>query len=405
MTSKRRFNRAGVVFNPVFGYLEEEDRYLAEGFRPGFKFNIIGAGIMGQEHIRVTMMEGRATINGVYDPNPRSVIAAQKEASRFAPGLELEIYDSLESACNDPSADALIISTPNYTHIDVIGEAIASGKHIMLEKPIATNVKDAYRIMQIATEHTAVFQLGLQYRFKPHYTEALYEILERKTIGNVKTVSMSEHRMPFLDKVDQWNKFAKYSGDTFVEKCCHYFDLINKVAGGRPKTVYAVGGMAVNFTDFEKDGEPSDIMDNGMAIVSYDNGVTGSFNLCMFAPMFYEELVVCGDEGRIKTAEHEDALPIERPSTHMEIATLDDRPSRIITPMYPELIQKSGHHGATYVEHVAFVDRMMGGEPGRAATAEEGFWSIVVAASAQESIARGSVVDIDAFLAENGIDM
>jgi hypothetical protein len=32
--------------------------------------------------------------------------------------------------------------------------------------------------------------------------------------------------MPFLDKVNQWNKFARFSGNTLVEKCCHYFDLL-----------------------------------------------------------------------------------------------------------------------------------------------------------------------------------
>ena len=171
----------------------------------------------------------------------------------------------------------------------------------MLEKPIATTVQDAYRIMQIVQDYEKVFQLGLQYRFKPQYSEALYELLERKSVGNVKTISMMEHRMPFLDKVGQWNKLAKYSGDTFIEKCCHYFDLINKIAGARPKTVYATGSQAVNFTDLAVGAEPSDILDNGMVIVNYENGVSASFNLCMFAPMFYEELVVCGGRRAVKS--------------------------------------------------------------------------------------------------------
>jgi predicted dehydrogenase len=404
MTAKKRFNHAGLVLNPVFQYLEESDKYLAARDQPKYKFNVIGAGIMGQEHIRVTLMEGRADIYGVYDPNPRSVIAAQREASKYKPGHELAIYDSLRDACHDPAVDGLVICTPNYTHIDVIQEAVASGKHILLEKPIATTVQDAYKIMQIAEQYDKVFQLGLQYRFKPQYTEALYEILERKSVGVVKTISMMEHRMPFLDKVAQWNKLAKYSGDTFVEKCCHYFDLINKIAGTRPKTVYATGSQAVNFTDLAVGDEQSDIMDNGMVIVGYENGVSASFNLCMFAPMFYEELVVCGDEGRLKAVENEEAFAYHRPTTQLEIATLDNRPSRLTQPVYPELIQKSGHQGATYVEHGAFVDQIEG-RSSQAASAKEGFWSIVVAAAAQESIARGGVVEIDAFLTESGIDL
>ena len=61
--------------------------------------------------------------------------------------------------------------------------------------------------------------------------------------------------------------------------------------------------MAVNFKDFEYKGAKSDILDNAMVIVNYENGVRASFNLCMFAPMIYEELVLCGDEGRLKAWE------------------------------------------------------------------------------------------------------
>ena len=51
----------------------EEDKYLFATEPPRYRFNAIGAGTMGQEHIRVTMFEGRAAIHGVYDPAPLSV--------------------------------------------------------------------------------------------------------------------------------------------------------------------------------------------------------------------------------------------------------------------------------------------------------------------------------------------
>ena len=175
---------------------------------------------------------------------------------------------------------------------------------------MATTIQDAHAIMQIAQGHPAVFQIGLQYRFKPIYVEAIHEALARKTIGDIKTISILEHRFPFLDKVKQWNKFSKYSGGTLVEKCCHYFDLMNLFAGARPVSVFATGSAAVNFFNFEYAGEKSDILDNAFVVVTYANGVRASFNLCMFAPMFYEELVLCGDEGRLKATENEDFLPI-----------------------------------------------------------------------------------------------
>ncbi|RME80598.1 MAG: gfo/Idh/MocA family oxidoreductase [Caldilineae bacterium] len=389
--------------DPRLGYLPERDRFLSSPGEPQYRFNVIGTGINGCEHIHVTMLEGRATIHGIYDPNPGSVQMAQKVFRRFAPDRQLRVYDSLEQACNDPAADGLIIATPNYTHLDVLRVAAGSGKHILLEKPMATTVEDAHAIVQIARDHPAVLQIGLQYRYKAMYHEAIHEALERKALGEIRLISIVEHRIPFLDKVGQWNKFSRYSGNTLVEKCCHYFDLLNLFAGARAARVFASGSQAVNFKDFERDGERSDILDNALVIVDYSNGVRAGFNLCMFAPGFYEEIAICGDEGRLKAYEEETFLPTHRPTTYMEVMRGEDKPSRIVEPCYPAEIEASGHKGATFYEHVAFIDNIAGRKT-RAATVEEGFWSVVVAAAAQESIQSGLPVQIDEFLAARGID-
>ncbi len=404
MSQNKMFRSRVFALDPRMGYLPEQDRYLIGSASPKYKFNVIGVGINGQEHVAVTMLEGQALIHGVYDPNPLSVAAAQKIFQRFVPQGELVVYDSLEAACHDPEVDGLIICTPNYTHLAVVKVAAASGKHILLEKPIATTVQDAYAITQIAENYEAVFQIGLQYRYKAVYHEAVYEVLKRKTIGEIKTISMLEHRVPFLDKVNQWNKFSKFSGDTLVEKCCHYFDLLNLFAQARPVSVYASGSQDVNFTEFEYGGEKSDILDNALVIVNYANGVRARFDLCMFAPLFYEELILCGDDGRLKAWEEEDFLANEEGGTFMEIMCADNRPSRKMRPSYPAAIQSSGHNGATYYEHVNFIEQIEG-RASDAATAAEGLWSIVVAAAAQESIKRGTVVEIDAFLADCGVDL
>jgi predicted dehydrogenase len=390
------------AMNPAFGYLAAEDRYLFAADEPKLRFNVIGSGLNGMEHIRVTQMEGRAAIHGVFDTSARSMAAAQKSATHLAPDAKVIAYDSLEAACNDPAVDGLVICTPNYSHLEVVRTAARSGKHILLEKPMATTIRDAYELTQIAAAHPAVFQIGLQYRYKPIYVEAIHAALERKTIGEIKTITILEHRVPFLDKVKQWNKFSQYSGGTLVEKCCHYFDLLNLFAGARPVSVYAVGSQAVNFIGFEYAGQKSDILDNAFVIVAYANGVRANFNLCMFAPMFYEELVLCGDEGRLKAFENEDFLPDARPQTHLEILCGDHRPTVISHPCYPALIQGSGHYGATYFEHVNFINNIEGKET-RTASALEGFWSVVVGAAAETSVKAGKPVLVNDLLRENGI--
>jgi len=165
-------------------YLPPEDRYIFALPNPKYKFNIIGSGMMGIEHLRVTYLEGRATIHGIYDPNPRSVAAAQGVLSQIDPNLKLKVYDNLESACMDPEVDGLIISTPNFSHISVVREAVKSKKHILLEKPMATTITDAYEIYMIAKNYPAVFQIGLQYRYKAMYVDAIQEALHHRKLGD-----------------------------------------------------------------------------------------------------------------------------------------------------------------------------------------------------------------------------
>lgn len=398
MTNQSKEFRSNVLSrNPKYLYLPEKDRYLFKLDQPLFKFNVIGVGMMGQEHIMITLMEGRASIHGIFDPNPRSIGVTQKGLQTQFPGLDLVVYTSLEDACNDPAVDGLIISTPNFTHLEILKTAIKSGKHIFLEKPMATTIPDAYEIMKIANEYTAVLQIGLQYRYKAMYNEAIHEVFSRKSLGNIKMIQIQEHRIPFLDKVNQWNKFSKFSGGTLVEKCCHYFDLMNLFAQAKPIKVFASGSMAVNFREFEYNNEKSDILDNAFVIVDYENGVRAAFTLCMFAPQFYEEIVICGDEGRLRAQENEDFLSVPRSKTQLEIYRGEIEPSRLISPAYPSYLEGAGHNGATFFEHRYFIDNILGKETSVAA-AEDGFWSVVVGAAAEESVKTGKPVFVEELL-------
>ena len=143
-------------------------------------------------------------------------------------------------------------------------------------------------------------------------------------------------------------------------------------------------------------------MDNALVTLEYANGIRASFNLCMFAPMFYEEVVLVGDQGRLKAYENTDFLPNKRPDNFLEITLGAGNPSRVTTPCYPTLIQESGHSGATFYEHISLIDEIEGNHT-KAATVSEGFWAVVVGAAAEESARTGHPVIVDEFLEQNGI--
>lgn len=382
-------------------HIPDADKYLYKREAPSHNLLVIGTGTIGQEHMRVAMTLGRARVLGIFDTSEQSLNTAEENHRRYSQD-KLRRYKDLESACMDPDVDAIFVCTPNYTHFEVLQTALKSGKALFLEKPMATFLRDAAQIVMQARSYASFIQIGLQYRYKAQYVEAFHEALVRKSLGQIKTISMSEYRPPFLDKVGQWNKFNEFSGGTLVEKCCHYFDLINLLADSEPQRVYASGGQAVNFLDFEHEGRRSDIDDHAFVTIDYRSGLRASFTLNMFCPDFYEELLVSGTEGRLHATERVDMQRQKNPEATLSVHLAEQGASRSTELGYPAAIEQSGHHGATYYEHVAFLDRLEG-KPADSATPEQGLWAMIVASAAQQSIATGQAIDIQAFITEHDL--
>jgi predicted dehydrogenase len=387
-----------LAYSSQFEYIRSEDRYFLKQQERRFKIAVLGTGIHGRGHIKTACIEGRAAVAGIYDPHPESVAAAKKLCAEYE-GVEPRVYESVQEALGDTEIDGYMIVTPNFTHRELLEQLLNSGRPVFLEKPMATNVADAAAMVNAARRSDVPVQVGLQYRYKSIYVEAIHELLGRHSIGEIKTLGIREHRIPFLDKVHQWNKFSRYSGGTLVEKCCHYFDLFNLFSRSRPARVYATGSQAASYGDFQYHGERSDILDNASVLVDYENGIKANFDLCMFVPLFFEEFVACGDGGRLRAYEQEDYLVDDSLQSGLEVYRGERYPSRKSEPRYQGVVRETGHSGADFYAHKAFVDLLNGATDG-VPTIEEGYWSVVVGAAAEESVRRGQPVDIPQFIAE-----
>lgn len=374
----------------AFAYLEDQDRYLTQRTTPTLNYGFIGCGMMGLEHMRNVHLAGSANICGVYDPSPTSTHHALEMLKHLRVPVP-KSYASLAAACADPDTDALIIATPNFTHLEVMRVAATHNKAIFLEKPIATTINDVIEVCHLAQSHNNIVRVGLQYRYKAIYAEALAEVFERQAIGHVCSVNMLEHRFPFLDKVGQWNKFNANTGGTLVEKCCHYFDLMNLFAGGKPELVYATGSQATNFKEFQYGNESADGLDQAQVIVNYENGVIGGFSLCMFVPGSHEELIVCGEAGRIKASEQSELG--DKNENQIDVWVGESGPSRTIKPKYPSYIESAGHHGSTFFEHLAFAEDLASGIY-QGPSLEDALQSALVGFAAQASIEERAVIEI-----------
>ena len=343
------------------------------------RYGVIGTGMMGIEHIEnINAIDG-AHVTAISDPDEGSRRTGQKVADLPDEGVFVDHKDLLGSGL----VDAVVMVAPNYTHAEILMDVIDSGVHFLSEKPLCTTVEDAQRVVAAARDYPAVAWMGLEYRYKPAIAAMLEEV-RRGTVGTPRMVAIREHRFPFLPKVGDWNRFSENTGGTFVEKCCHFFDLMNLVIGERPLRVMASGAQDVNHLDEVYEGRVPDILDNGYVIVEYEGGARALLDLCMFAEGSpnEQELAVTGEIAKVEAFV---------PESYIRISHREGRRSEAI-PIHDERVAYEGlHEGSSYLEHLDFYDAIVNGTPPKV-TLEEGLLSVAIGVAAHRSIDEGRPV-------------
>ena len=352
------------------------------------KYGIIGAGTMAQEHILNISLIENAEVVALADPHEESLNQCKKilntEVSCFKNHLEM-IEENI--------VDVYLISSPNFTHIEILKDVIKTNKHILVEKPLCTNTKDCLEIKNLTKGYPSVFWIAMEYRYMPPVSKFINEIQNDK-IGDLKTLSIREHRFPFLKKVNDWNRFEKNTGGTLVEKCCHFFDLMRLIVGSKPVSVYASGGQDVNHLNEEYNGKKPDIIDNAYVIVNFENGSRSLLELCMFAENsdMQEELVATGNKGKIETS-----VPSNdsgKTSSNLRIGMRDGKTLIENVEVDKKIIEAGHHHGSTYYEHLAFLKAIENNSDPEVSL-EDGLIAVAVGEAAEQSIKQGRLINIE----------
>ena len=352
------------------------------------KYGIIGAGTMAQEHILNLSLINEAEVVALSDPHDESLKQCQEliktEVTCFKNHLDL-IKENL--------ADVYIISSPNFTHIQILKDVIKTKKHILVEKPLCTTAKDCLEIEKLTKDYPSVFWTAMEYRYMPPVAKFITEI-HNKTIGDLKTLTIREHRFPFLKKVKDWNRFEKNTGGTLVEKCCHFFDLMRLIAKSKPISVYASGGQDVNHLDEEYDGKKPDIIDNAYVIVNFENGVRSLLELCMFAENsdMQEELVATGNKGKIETSVPSNESG--KMSSNLRIGMRDGKTRLETIEVDKKILEAGHHHGSTYYEHLAFLNAIKNNSNPEVSL-NDGLIAVAVGEAAEKSIKLKRLVKLE----------
>lgn len=359
------------------------------------RYGLIGCGMMGQEHLRnIALMHDIAKVVAIFEPDP-----GMREAARhLAP--QARFHQSVETLLNDDAITALLIASPNQLHLPQL-QQIRSTRPlpVLVEKPIFTDPAQVGDLQALLQDWPAPLWVAMEYRYMPPVAAFIREA--EALTGDVRMLTIREHRFPFLPKVGDWNRFNRNSGGTLVEKCCHFFDLMRLILRDDPVRVMASGAQAVNHLTESYGGETPDIWDHAYVIVEFARGARAMLELCMFAEgaRYQEEIIAIGPVGKVECLvpgpgrfwpAHLGAPPVPQ---LIVSPRAPKGPHAIDIPVDPALLEAGDHNGSTFYQHQRFAAAAMGLGPVEV-TALDGWWAVAMGMAAQQSAATGLAVDM-----------
>ena len=347
------------------------------------RYALLGGGMMGREHIRNLALIDDAEVVAIAEPNQ----AMQARCKKLLP--DVVCVTSLDELLQLNSFDALIIATPNYQHAGQLLQIFEkTSLPILVEKPVVTERDDIVRIRDAAARHGAPVWVAMEYRYMPPL-QSFLDQLDR--VGELQTLSIREHRFPFLKKVDDWNRFNRNSGGTLVEKCCHFFDLFRLIMADEVSHVYASAGQNHNHLEERYNGETPDLIDNAFVTMEFSRGRRAMLDLNMFAEgaAFQEEICAVGTSGRLECLipGPEQTWPEDRSALVSQVVYSPRHPRGPITTevnVDDKLMQAGSHHGSTFYEHLGFKRAIEAAGPIEVSV-EDGLKAVVIGMAAQLS--------------------
>ena len=235
------------------------------------KIALIGAGRFGKNHLRVLKgleKDGLCTLYGVVDKRVEILESVRRD---YNVTVTSNLAEFLKS-----DIDAVDIVTPADTHFEVCKECLAAGKHVFVEKPLATKYAEARKLVQFATDKDRILMVGLIYR----YNLAVKKIKELVDLGELgKIYYMFGHYMGFKEPRAEVGALLNFA--------VHHIDIYDYLLEELPEEVTCSVAHFLGRENFE---------DLAILVLRYGNGAVGIIEGSWLPPGNYRDLTIVGSK-------------------------------------------------------------------------------------------------------------
>lgn len=251
------------------------------------KFAIVGFGNIGRRHAEHIMNNTDAVLVAVCDINP--------EVRNVLPENSVSFYTRLNDLLLEEPVDVVCICTPNYLHAVQAISVLDSGKHVVVEKPMALSSAECDQMIS-ASERNARFIFAVkQNRYNPP-VQAVKKLIEDSALGNILMIQVNcfWNRGADYYAQSEWRGKKNKDGGCLFTQFSHFVDILYYLNG----PVLEAYGLTGNFlhrqnTEFE---------DSGSFVLKANNGALVNFNFstCTYQKNMEGSITILGEKGTVK---------------------------------------------------------------------------------------------------------
>lgn len=224
------------------------------------RVGLLGCGGRGMTHAETILKNTDARVTAVADMFQDRLDAAKQKidalsAAKGHAGVSQTLAGpkAYQRIVESKEVDAVVIATPPYFHVEHLAAAVAAGKHVYCEKPVAVDVPGAKRVLEIGqkAEGKLSLDVGFQIRMAPPFIELVRRI-HAGALGDIVT-GAAYYYCPALElnysegtpevlRLRNWVQDRVLSGDIIVEQNIHVIDICNWILKGHPERAAGRGG-------------------------------------------------------------------------------------------------------------------------------------------------------------------
>jgi myo-inositol 2-dehydrogenase / D-chiro-inositol 1-dehydrogenase len=337
------------------------------------RFGLIGFGAWGRHHARAIADCPAAELAALA---VRSALN-QADARREYP--QAQVFADYHELLAQPEIEVVDVVLPTDLHFEVAGAVLRSGKHLLLEKPMALTVDRCEQLIRLAREGKRLLAIGHELRLSSLWGK-LKDMIDAGAIGEPLYALIELWRNPYRTGAEGWRYDINRVGNWILEEPIHFFDLARWYFSrvGPPQSIYARANA--------RRADHPELQDNFSAILNFPKGAYAVISQTLSAFEHHQVAKVTGTRGALWASWSGAMDRTLHPTFSLKYFDGQQVTEIPLTKITGEVYELA--------DEIMMVAEAVAANGTILATGEDGLWSVRMCLKAQESVEQGRVVSL-----------